>query len=131
MVRRLPVAELVGRAEPGHAQRRGISDRAAEIMRRGAVANRVLERRYDRRRVVAEDRLRERGMVAPRPLAAPGGEQSGELVARPSSKATRSTGCRQAVVSSRPRAATIWPTTVGSTGPRARSRSDRGTRTPC
>jgi hypothetical protein len=55
-----------------------MSDRTAEIMRRGAVANRVLERRYDRCGVVAEYRPRERGMVAPRPLAAPGGEQSGE-----------------------------------------------------
>jgi hypothetical protein len=53
------------------------------IMRRSTVANRILERRYDSSRVVAEDRLRERCVVAPRPVAAPGGEQSGELGAGP------------------------------------------------
>ena len=53
-------------------------------------------------------------MVRPAVRTAAGSEQFRHWLAASAQSATRSTGWRQAVASSAPRAATIWPTTVGS-----------------
>ena len=114
MVRRLPVGVLIGIAEARHAQRRRVSERAAKVGRSGACADRRLERVNDPGRIVTEQLLGERRVVRPAMRAGPATNRSGSWLVASSHSATRSTGWRHAVDSSAPRAATIWPTTVGS-----------------
>ena len=115
-MRRLPVGMLVGGAEPRHPERRRIGERAAEIGGRGPGARRSLEGVDDRGRIVGEKAFGQRRVIRPAARRRGGREEvrAAPRAAR-SHRAIRSTGWRHAVDSSAPRAAAIWPTTLGST----------------
>ena len=114
MVRRLPVGVLVGGAETRHPERRRVGERSAKVGRSGAGTDRRLERLDNFGRIIAEELFGERRLATPARAAA-GTNNFGSRPAASPQSAMRSTGCRQAVCSSAPRDATIWPTTVGST----------------
>ena len=111
---RLPVSMLVGSAEPRHAERRRIGERTAEIGWEGAGPDGRLQGLKDRPRIIAQERDGQFRVIRPAGRRAVVNSPRSSAAAS-SQSATRSTGWRQAVVSSAPRAATIWSTTLGST----------------
>ena len=114
VVRRLPVGVLIGIAEARHPERRPVSQRSTKVTRGGACPDRCLESINDPDWIVTEQLSGERRGIRAATCIAADSKQFGQLAGCLSHSATRSTGWRQAVNSSAPRAATIWPTTVGS-----------------
>jgi hypothetical protein len=75
VVRRLPVAVLVGIAEARHSESRSVGERSAEVSRSSACADRCLERVEDLGRIVIEQLSGERRVVRPAMRAATASKQ--------------------------------------------------------
>ena len=128
---RLPVSMLVGSAEPRHAERRRIGERAAKIGWKGARPDGRLQGLKDRLRIITQERDGQFGVI--RPAGAAGGrEKFAQLTQRfprrarrdPPDGARRSSPLRRGLPpSGRPRS--------GARLRRAPSRSGQGIRKPC
>jgi hypothetical protein len=107
VMRRLPVGVLVGIAEARHPERGRVREGLAKISRSGTGADRLLERINDFGRIVTEQLLSKCGVADQLRKRRPAANRSASLLVDSSQNATRSTGWRQAVDSSAPRAAAI------------------------
>jgi hypothetical protein len=76
VVRRLPVAVLVGVSEARDPQRRRVGERSSESGGSGAGADRFLERLDDSDGIVSEQLCGKRCMIRPAPRAGAGGERA-------------------------------------------------------
>ena len=110
VVRRLPVGVLVGVAEARDPKRRAAGERPPEVCRSGAPTASTIASGSSPSRSRARAAWPDQPCSPRAPAKCPA-----SWPAAWSQSATRSSGYRHSVDSSAPRAATIWPTTVGST----------------
>ena len=114
VVRRLPVGVLVGVAEACHPERRPVSEQSAKISGSGAASDGRLDRFSDPNRIVAKQLPSKRRMIRPANRATAFREhrrQSASLFVTKGDKIDRLSPFSRFLA---PRAAAIWPTTVGS-----------------